>query len=418
MPNRSHATAARRGSTAPSATWLPWALLAAVAALWVVLRLLPAAWIDGPWARSWLPPVAALTAAAIDAAPLSLTLITAAAWLAVVVAVAARRALAPRARAAWVLVLLVALGPAFELAWGLGYRRTPLEAHLGLGVAAPSAEDAWRALDRLLAAAIASAPAPSGAAAPSDAAASSGAAVALDAVALDAVALDAPWSTDALAAAAHCVAEADAFALGRDAPLRLPRRVRALPAGLLLSGGFAGFQAPWWREPHLDGGLPPVAALSTGLHELAHAAGWAREAETDALATLAGLACADPDVRFAAALHGLLLVRSELARVAQPDPAWRETLAARWATLPPAAGAAWAASRAATERYRSATVERAAVAVYDTYLRSQGVEAGIADYGRASVLLVNALRACDAGAAAAPWCAQPGRTSGAGAASR
>jgi hypothetical protein len=160
-----------------------------------------------------------------------------------------------------------------------------------------------------------------------------------------------------------------------------------------------------------------VAALSTGLHELAHAAGWAREAETDALAMLAGLACADPDVRFAAALHGLLLVRSELGRVAHADPAWREALAARWATLPPAAGAAWAASRAATERYRSATVERAAGAVYDTYLRSQGVEAGLADYGRAGVLLVNALRACDAGAAA-PWCAQPGLASGAGAASR
>ena len=400
MPSRSRSPAARPGSPAPSATWLPWALLAALAALWVALRLLPAAWIDGPWARSWLPPVAALTAAAIDASPLSLTLLSAGAWLAVVVAVAARRALTPRARVAWVLVLLVALGPAFELAWGLGYRRTPLEAQLGLGVDAPSAADAWGALDRLLAAAIASAPAPSGAA-----------------VALDAVALDAPWSTNAIAAAAHCVAQADAFVVGRDAPLRLPRRVRTLPAGLLLSGGFAGFQAPWWREPHLDGGLPPMAALSTGLHELVHAALWAREAETDALATLAGLACDDPDVRFAAALHGLLLVRSELGRVAQPDPAWRETLAARWATLPPAAGAAWAASRAATERHRSATVERAAVAVYDTYLRSQGVEAGFADYGRAGVLLVNALRACDAGAAA-PWCAQPGSTSGAGAASR
>jgi hypothetical protein len=315
MHGRARSTAARRGSTAPSATWLPWALLAASAALWLALRLLPAAWIDGPWAQAWMPPAASLTAAAIDAAPFSLTLLGAGVWLALVVAVAARRALTARARLGWALVLLVALGPTFELAWGLGYRRTPLEAQLGLGVDAPSAADAWGALERLLAEANASAP-------------TSG----------TQVALGAPWPTAAFAAAAHCVAEADAFALGRDEPLRLPRRVRALPAGLLLSGGFAGFQAPWWREPHLDGGLPPMAALSTGLHELAHAALWAREAETDALATLAGLACADPDVRFAAALHGLLLVRSELGRVAHATPPgarrWRP--AGRRSRRPPA----------------------------------------------------------------------------------
>ena len=381
---------------APGVRWRPWAVVAGLVAAWGALRAPPAGWIDGPWAAGLLPPLSAATAAWIDASPISLTLIGAGAWLLVVVVVATRRGLDRTSRLAWGLALVVALGPTFELAWGLGYRRSPLEARLALGAAAPTAEPTWAVLDRLVTVAAASAP-------PSR----------------EAVALGTRWSPEAFAAAATCVAAADAFVMGRDAPLRLPGRIRELPAGLLLSGGFAGFQAPWWREPHLDGGLPPVAATSTALHELAHAAGWAREAETDALATLAGLACADPEVRFAAALHALLLVRAELGRVAHDDPAWRARLDATWATLPAVAGDAWAASRAALVRHRSATVERAAGAVYDGYLRAQGVEAGIADYGRAGVLLVNALGACDdATTPPTPWCAQVSSTSAAGGASR
>ncbi|MFU8888178.1 MAG: DUF3810 family protein [Trueperaceae bacterium] len=399
MPRRSrHAASPPRGRCVGRPTRrsriVPWALLAGLAAAWAALRMLPAGWIDGPWAAGVLPPLSAASAAWIDASPVSLTLVGAIAWLVVVAIVATRPTLARASRLAWALVLVTALGPTFELAWGLGYRRTPLEAQLALGAAAPTAEPTWAALDRLLEVAIVSAPTTS-----------------------DAVALDTAWRDDAFAAAAACVAAADAFVLRRGAPLRLPERVRSLPAGLLLAGGFAGFQSPWWREPHLDGGLPPVAATSVALHELAHAAGWAREAETDALATLAGLACAEPDVRFAAALHALLLVRAELARVAGDDPAWRARLDAAWARLPAVAGEAWAASRAASERYRSTTAERAAAAVYDGYLRTQGVEAGIADYGRAGVLLLNALAACAEGASA-PWCAQAASTSAAGGASR
>jgi len=377
--------------------WRPWWILAALAATWLGLRLLPTAWIDGPWAAGLLPTLSSASAASIDASPFSLTLVGAVAWLLVAAWLATRRRLGRPTRLAWLLVLVASLGPTFELAWGVGYRRTPLEARLGLGGEAPTAAAAWVALERLVGVAIVSAP-----------------------PAAESVALGAAWRADALAAAARCVAAADAYASGREAPLRLPQRVRALPDVWLLSGGFAGFQAPWWREPHLDGGLPPVAATSTALHELAHAAGWAREAETDALATLAGLACDDPDVRFAAALHALALVRVELASVAHDDPAWRARLDGAWAALPAAAHEAWAASRAALARHRSATVERAAGAVYDGYLRAQGVDAGLADYGRAGVLLLNALAACEAGAEerAAPWCGQTGSVSAAGRASR
>ena len=361
-----------------------WAALASLAGLWWALRSAPPAWIDDVWAHRYLPPLSHATAALADALPWSLTLLGAVALLAGVVALALAGPGGSRsARLAWAAVPLLALGPAFELAWGLGYRRTPLETRLGLPTAAPTADAAWGALDHLLAVAIASAPSDE-----------------------RRVALDAPWSTAAVAAGSACVASADAHASGRTAALRLPSGVRRLPAGFLLQGGFVGVQLPWWREPHVDGGLPPAAALATALHEFAHAAGWAREAETDALAVLAGLACPDPEVRFAAALHGLLRVRSELGRAVHEDEGWRAVLAARWATLPPAAGAAWAATSAAIARHRSAPVERVATAAYDTYLRSQGVTAGMADYDRAGVVLVAALAGCAADRSA-PWCAPP-----------
>jgi len=366
--------------------WVPWTALGLVAVAWGALRALPSGWIDEAWLRGWLPPASRLSAAAIDAVPFSWSLLT---GLLLAIALGGlalsgvRRG--RRHRLVWAAVALLALGPTFELAWGLGYRRSPLEARLGLPSSRPAPEAAWAALDRFLSLA--------GADAPYD---------------LERLAAGAPWWARAVEAGSACVARVDAYVVGRSEPLRLPTRLRRLPAGALLTGGFAGVQAPWWREPHVDGGLPPAAALTTGLHELVHTAGWAGEAETDALAVLAGLACDDPDVRFATALHGLLLTRAELLRHLQADPGGRAELDRRWATLPPAATAAWAASSAALARHRSPTVERAVGATYDAYLRASGVEAGLADYGRAGELLLAALERCGS-FPDAPWCAEPGR---------
>lgn len=365
----------------------PWPWLLGVAAAWVALRLLPTAWIDALWVERLLPWLARWQAPAVAAAPVSLTLLSALAYAAAVVVALAlpgpRRR--PGDRLGWALVALLACGPAFELTWGLGYRRAPIEARLALPAAAPTAADAWAALARAEAA-VAVPGSPTGSPTVSPAS----------------VALDAPWWTAALPAAAACVARADAFASGRPAPLALAPTVRRLPAGTLLRSGFAGVQAPWWREPHVDGGLPPAAALATSLHEMAHAAGWAREAETDALALLAGIACDDPEVRFAAGQAAVALVHGELARL---DPEARARLDARREALPAAVPAAWAAAREASARYRTPALERVAGAAYDAYLRGQGVSAGLADYGRAGVVVVAALVACDREPESdAPWC--------------
>jgi hypothetical protein len=356
--------------------------LALVAGLWALLRALPTEWIEAHWLPAWLPPASRATATAIEAVPVSLTALSAVALVVVLGVWAWRsRRRGQRHRLVWMAAAVLMLGPAFEWAWGMGYRRLPLEARLGLPAEAPDAAAAWAALDRLAAVAAATAPGD-----------------------LTRLAGDAPWWDEALAHGSACVAAADAYVSDRSEPLRLPQTVRRLPAGTLLRGGFSGVQAPWWREPHVDGGLPPAAALTTGLHEVAHAAGWAGEAETDTVAILAGLACADPDVRFASAVHGLPLVRAELLRLHHADPGWRQELDARWARLPPAVRSAWSATSAAVARHRSVPLQRVATATYGVYLRAHGVAGGMADYGRAGVLVVAALERCEVDTAA-PWCA-------------
>jgi hypothetical protein len=335
---------------------------------WLALRAVPVAWIETTWLQRVLPPSSRWTAALIDLVPFSWTIATLVALPVVLVALSRRR------RLPWLplLAALVALGAfGFDLAWGIAYRRVPLEDRLALTSSAPGSRDLFEAFDTLAAIARRAAPADA-----------------------SAVETGAGWPAASWSSASHCVARADAVVSERARPLRLPTVVRRLPPGTLLVGGFGGVVGPWLREPHVDGGLPPVAALATGLHELAHTAGWAGEAQTDALATLAGLVCDADEVRFAAAVHGLGLIRNDLRRVTAGDPASRAELDARVAGLPLSVSRATAAARSAAERYAWPAAEALAATTYDAYLRSQGVEAGLADYGRASVLITATLVRC------------------------
>ena len=92
-----------------------------------------------------------------------------------------------RANVRWTLALaaVAVAGASFEAAWGVGYRRTPLEARLGLPDTAPTAVDVSLAMERLIAIAAAAAPS--------------------DPSTLD---LGAPWPVASWAPAAACVAAA------------------------------------------------------------------------------------------------------------------------------------------------------------------------------------------------------------------
>ena len=313
----------------------------------------PTPWVEAAFARGLFPVTSHILAPVVGAVPFSLT----GALAATLVAAALATLLTPRGRASfgrrllrrwlpWTLAVLV-LG--FSLVWGLAYRRDTLAALLAIPATAPTQQQVSVAQRELLA------------------------------VLVGAAGSSPPGPAD-VAAASRCVAAEVARVTG--VRVAVPRRVKLLPPGTLLRAGFAGVTSPWLLEPHVDAGLPPAARLATATHELTHTAGFAREADTDALAVLAGIRCQDPAVRYALALHAL----AGLAGGMPPRAS-----AALLTSLPPRARQDLRALDAAAVRYRVAWLQRAATAAYGSYLRSRGVRAGMADYGRAITLVVQAL---------------------------
>lgn len=167
---------------------------------------------------------------------------------------------------------------------------------------------------------------------------------------------------------------------GSSAP-RLPNRVKAVPPGLLLTFGTSGMLLPILNEPLVDSGLSDTARVATAAHEWAHAAGFAGEAEADAIGLLVGLQAPDPFARYSCALSAFVACVSSMSG---------EDRRVLLAGLPEAAREDLRSSRAAVLRYRNSWLSSAQRVVHDAYLRSQGVRAGVADYSRAVTLLVRA----------------------------
>ncbi len=160
-----------------------------------------------------------------------------------------------------------------------------------------------------------------------------------------------------------------------DQRVTLPTQPKyTLPGLLMRSGNAIGVVSPWLLEAHVDGALPAPFALMVSLHEFVHLAGYAGEADADFLAVVAGLRADNPLMRYSAALT---LFRSLAWRL--PQTSYREL----YDRLPQQARADLSERRAVSARYRMPHwFQSAQIRVYDSYLRSQGVEAGIADYGR------------------------------------
>jgi len=313
----------------------------------------PRPWVEHAFSRGIFPVTSHLLAPWVGAAPFSVTLALAAALpvaaLATLITATGRARFGRRLFRYWLpwAFALSLLG--FTLVWGLAYRRASLASLLGVPATAPTAAQVTAAQDRLLA------------------------------TLAEAAASAAPGPDD-VAAAARCVSAEVGRLTG--VSVAVPQRVKPLPAGTLLRSGFAGVTSPWLLEPHVDAGLPDVAKLATATHELTHAAGFAGEADTDALAVLAGLRCGDPAVRYALALHAL-----EGLAQGMPRAQTRRLLT----ELPQRARDDLSAAAAASARYRLPWLERAASAAYGTYLKGRGVSAGMADYGLATTLVVQAL---------------------------
>lgn len=165
----------------------------------------------------------------------------------------------------------------------------------------------------------------------------------------------------------------------------LPTWVKSLPAGTLIrTGNASGVISPFTLEPHIDGALSEAYSLAVGTHELAHIAGYAGEADTDFIAALAGLNAADAYARYATALK----LWNDAVRQ-WPEPQRTEAIAA----LPQLAREDLQAMYEPFQRYQlPAWVQNLQGSLYNRYLTSQGVEAGIQDYSRTTTLLLAAQR--------------------------
>ena len=162
---------------------------------------------------------------------------------------------------------------------------------------------------------------------------------------------------------------------GYPAPGR-PRLRRLLPKGILLRWSTAGVYWPWAGEGNFDAGLHPLQQYPVGAHELAHAYGFGDEGSCTFWAWLAGRETDDPALAYAFGLDY-----------------WRR-IAGKLRQLEPEQYFAWRADRLDAgirndlqaiydnaEQYRDiAPVLRDAT--YNAYLKAQGINEGLLNYGK------------------------------------
>lgn len=153
----------------------------------------------------------------------------------------------------------------------------------------------------------------------------------------------------------------------------LPGGVKATPKGLLLANGTSGICTPYTLEPHVDGGLPDTAFVSTGAHELGHIAGMCTEAEATLIGFVAGMRAADAYARYAVALDMYV----DLVRQLPGD-----TQKAAMEELPEVAREDLKKAREAAALYRIEWFRKVSWRAYDKYLQAQGIKEGVKNYGR------------------------------------
>ena len=323
------------------------------------LAPLPADWVEGVFARGLYVQVTRLLVPAVDLAEISLTALLAPVlagvalwWLASGWQSTPWRQLVVR-KLLQAVTAVIGLYLLFLALWGGNYERKPVEALLQLDRHDVVEDDLEMLAEVLVGVIEATTPAPE----------ERDLEVALDSI-------------------RRSLTELVAQTTG--AAPSLNGRVKALPEGVALRFGSGGFVNPWLLEPHVEPALPEPFWLATAGHELAHIAGFAGEADADLVAALAGLQADEAFARYATALSLFVQIGAHL-----PSDKYQELAA----SLPAGATQEIGELREAVERYRSPLLTDLTRLAYDRFLRLQGVEAGIADYGRTVTLLVRAKRA-------------------------
>lgn len=164
---------------------------------------------------------------------------------------------------------------------------------------------------------------------------------------------------------------------------------RLKPKGVLMRFSTAGIYIPFSGEGHVDAGMLPIQIPYTMAHELGHGCGVTDEGECNFLAYLVCTRSKDPVIRFSGLLSYWRYVAFEYRRVA-PD-AYKTA----YATLPPLVVETLKAIYENNSLYPD-ILPKARNAVYDTYLKSNGVEGGLVSYNRV-VGWVSAYRVASSG---------------------
>ena len=335
---------------------LPWFLFCVLLISWWVFLPPPAAWLDRVYGNGVYPVVAGVLVPLTGSVTLPVTPIVLAVllvWLALSASLVKRQRETSVWRWLWRGVVTAAtLYALFIVLWGANYGKTPIETRLGLSVTPPTQAETLALANNLSILLRQDAGAPE------------------------------VWSTDLDAGLQSLRGLVEGL---EQRPVTLPRFVKHTPPGFLIFTGRAtGITVPWTLEAYIDRALPYPVALGTALHETAHVVGYAGEAEADFVAALAGLTSKNRSVRYGAAL----LVFLRAGRVLPP-----ERYAALFKTLPAKAQADITAYSLAYRRYSAPNLVTLLQArFYDSYLRTQRVGAGIADYDRALTLLLAAKR--------------------------
>ncbi len=159
-------------------------------------------------------------------------------------------------------------------------------------------------------------------------------------------------------------------------------RIRPLwPGGLLMRFSSTGFYFPYCGEGYTAANLTSSEKPFVTAHEMVHAYGITDEGAANFLGFLACSSSVDPFIRYSGWLSYWNYVFAELARLSRDDA---KRLAAR---LPEGARADLRAAYENWDRYRG-PVRAAARAVYERYLKSQGIAEGLKSYDRFVSLVV------------------------------
>ena len=156
------------------------------------------------------------------------------------------------------------------------------------------------------------------------------------------------------------------------------------PKGVLLRFSTAGIYIPYSGEGHVDAGMLPVQIPFTMSHEIAHGYGVTDEGECNFVAYLACSASEDVFTRFSGLLSYWRYVASEYRRN------FPDSYKTRFEELHPLIRETLIAIHENNSKYPD-IMPRVRNAVYDTYLRSNGVEDGLISYSR-MVRMVSAYR--------------------------